>query len=252
MAREKRIPPHLILVNSLQSWSHQYGTTEDPYLTQLLEAVKNRKNLPMWASLDPLEYLPHAEVETNRRLHLLALVIAITRNALVFLPVALTWFAISQATSAFASYTANNTLSVVNFLDFWENGYGALSHTWALSNVAVYDFGIVLLIIVLTIFISLLDRSLKEMRNRAVQVADEERISMALSISTYLFDQQRVTNVTVNHSLARVLRDILNSTESLEKTSKELNRTVKDIPSNREMLKEIKNIKARIFQRSWL
>jgi signal transduction histidine kinase len=112
--------------------------------------------------------------------------------------------------------------------------------------------GIVLLIIVLTIFISLLDRSLKEMRNRAVQVADEERISMALSISTYLFDQQRVTNVTVNHSLARVLRDILNSTESLEKTSKELNRTVKDIPSNREMLKEIKNIKARIFQRSWL
>jgi len=75
---------------------------------------------------------------------------------------------------------------------------------------------------------------------------------MALAISTYLFDQQRVTNVTVNQSLARAMRDLLNSTESLEKTSKDLNKTVKDIPSNREMLTEIKNIKARIFQRNTL
>jgi len=71
---------------------------------------------------------------------------------------------------------------------------------------------------------------------------------MALAISTYLFDQQRVTNVTVNQSLARAMRDLLNSTELLEKTSKELNRTVKDIPSNLEMLTEIKNIKNRIFK----
>jgi hypothetical protein len=206
----------------------------------------------MWASLDPLEYLPHAKVQTNKQLHLLALVMAIVRNALVFLPVALTWFAISKATNAFATYTANNTLSVVNFLDFWENGYGVLSRSWALSNVATFDFEIILLIITLTILITVLDRRLKELGNRALQEADDQRINMALAISTYLFDQQRVTNVTVNQSLARAMRDLLNSTESLEKTSKELNKTVKDIPSYREMLTEIKNIKARIFQRNTL
>jgi signal transduction histidine kinase len=140
----------------------------------------------------------------------------------------------------------------VNFLDFWENGYGVLSHSWALSNVATFDFEIILLIITLTILITVLDRRLKELRNQAIQEADDERINMALAISTYLFDQQRVTNVTVNQSLARALRDLLNSTESLEKTSKELNRTVKDIPSNREMLTEIKNIKNRIFKRELL
>jgi len=191
-------------------------------------------------------------VQSHKRLHLVALVMAIVRNALVFLPVALTWFAISKATSAFATYTANNTLSVVNFLDFWENGYGVLSRSWALSNVATFDFEIILLIITLTILITVLDRRLKELGNRALQEADDQRINMALAISTYLFDQQRVTNVTVNQSLARAMRDLLNSTELLEKTSKELNRTVKDIPSNREMLTEIKNIKNKIFKRELL
>jgi hypothetical protein len=174
---------------------------------------------------------------------------SVLRNSLVFLPVALTWYAISKATSAFALYTADNSLSVVNFLDFWENGYGVLDEKWALSHVATLDFQIILGIIGLTIAITFLDRSLKNFKNQAMQEADEDRIQMALAISTYLFDQQRVTNVTVNQSLARAIRDILNSTDSLDKTSKELNKTVKLMPNNRDLLTEIKNIKSKIFQR---
>jgi len=49
----------------------------------------------------------------------------------------------------------------------------------------------------------------------------------------------------MNQSLAKALRDILNSTDSLDKTSKELNKTVKAIPSNRELLTEIKTLKSR-------
>jgi hypothetical protein len=203
----------------------------------------------MWASLDPLEYLPHADVNTHKRLHLLSLIMTVMRNSLVFLPVALTWYAISKATSAFALYTADNSLSVVNFLDFWENGYGVLAEEWSLSHVATLDFQIILGIIGLTIAITFLDRSLRDKKNQALQAADEDRIQMALAISSYLFDQQRVTNVTVNQSLSRAIRDILNSTESLEKTSRELNKSVKLMPNNRELLTEIKNIKSKIFQR---
>jgi hypothetical protein len=176
---------------------------------------------------------------------------SVLRNSLVFLPVALTWFAISKATSAFALYTADNSLAVVNFLDFWENGYGVLSEKWALSSVATLDFQIILGIIGLTIAITFLDRALKNFKNQAMQEADDERIQMALAISTYLFDQQRVTNVTVNQSLARAIRDILNSTDSLDKTSKELNKTVKLLPNNRDLLTEIKNIKTKLFQRDF-
>jgi hypothetical protein len=249
MASEKKTPPHQILVNSLQSWATLYGVASDPYVSGLTEAVAARKNLPMWASLDPLEYLPHAHIRTHKRLHLASLIMSVVRNSLVFLPVALTWFAISKATSAFATYTADNSLSVVNFLDFWENGYGVLDEKWALSNVATLDFQIILGIIGLTITITFLDRALKNSKNQAMQEADDERIQMALRISTYLFDQQRVSNVTVNQSLAKAIRDILNSTESLDKTSKELNKTVKLMPNNRDLLTEIKNIKTKIFQR---
>ena len=249
MTREKKTPPHLILLNSLQSWATLYGVQADPYVSGLTSAVAARKNLPMWASLDPLEYLPHADVNTHKRLHLLSLIMSVLRNSLVFLPVALTWYAISKATSAFATYTADNSLSVVNFLDFWENGYGVLAEEWSLSHVATLDFQIILGIIGLTIAITFLDRSLREKKNQALQTADEDRIQMALAISSYLFDQQRVTNVTVNQSLSRAIRDILNSTDSLEKTSKELNKTVKLMPNNRDLLTEIKNIKSKIFQR---
>ena len=245
MAVVKKVAPHQILFNSLQSWAQQYGLLEDPYVSGLSNAVENRKNLPMWASLNPLEYLPHASAEINKSLKQVVLIITIVRNALVFLPVALTWFAISKATSAFAVYTASNTLAVVNFLDFWENGYGVLDKKWSLSHVATLDFQIILFIIVLTIAITLFDKRLRDSHNQAVTALDEDRISLALSITAFLFDHQRVTQVSMNQSLAKSLRDLSNSTESLDKSSKELGKTVKAIPSNREILTEIKSIKSR-------
>ena len=240
MAGVKKIPDHQVLANSLQSWAEQYQLSDDPYVAGLTAAVSNRKNLPMWASLNPLEYLPHAKVRSNPQLHLVTLIMTIVRNALVFLPVALTWFAISKATSAFATYTANNTLQVVNFLDFWENGYGVLSKTWSLSSVASLDFLIILFIIFLTVTITLIEKRTKRFRDAEISELDEDRVRLAISISTYLFGQQKVTNVTMNQSLAKALRDILNSTDSLDRTSKELNKTVKAIPTNRELLTEIK------------
>ena len=199
----------------------------------------------MWASLNPLEYLPHAPVQVNRALKRIVLIITIIRNALVFVPVALTWYAIGQATSAFAIYTADNTLSVVNFLDFWENGYGVLSEKWSLSSVAIFDFQIIMVIIILTIAVTLLEKRMRDAHAASILALDEDRIRLAMSISAFLFDHQRVSQVTMNQSLAKALRDILNSTDSLDKTSKELNKTVKAIPSNRELLTEIKTLKSR-------
>ena len=245
MAGVKKVAPHRILANSIQSWAQENDLLADPYIAGLSNAISNRKNLPMWASLNPLEYLPHAPAQINKTLKRIVLFITISRNALVFLPVALTWFAISKATSAFAVYTASNTLAVVNFLDFWENGYGVLDKAWSLSHVATLDFQIILLIIVFTIAITLLDKRLRDSHTQAVAALDEDRISLALSITSFLFDHQRVSQVSMNQSLAKSLRDLSNSTESLDKSSKELGKTVKAIPSNREILNEIKAIKSR-------
>ena len=250
MAAVKKVLPHQVLFNSLSSWAQQYDLHSDPYVSGLSLAVRDRKNLPMWASLNPLEYLPHAPAQVNHILKRIVLIITLTRNALVFLPVALTWYAISKATSAFAIYTADNTLGVVNFLDFWENGYGVLSDHWALSSVAILDFQIIVLIISLTIAVTLLEKRIRDAHAVSIQELDEDRIRLAMSISAFLFDHQRVSQVTMNQSLAKALRDILNSTDSLDKTSKELNKTVKAIPTNRELFNEIKAIKSRsLFDR---
>ena len=245
MAAVKKVAPHLALQNTLQSWAQQYGLHEDPYISGLSNAVANRKNLPMWASLNPLEYLPHAPANVSKVMKRIVLIVTIIRNALVFLPVALTWYAIAKATSAFALYTADNTLSVVNFLDFWENGYGVLAEEWSLSHVATLDFQIILVIIILTIAITLLDKRVRDQYAAEVALLDEDRIRLAMAISTFLFDHQRVSQVSMNQSLAKALRDLLNSTESLDKSSKELGKTVKAIPTNRELLSEIKSIKSR-------
>jgi hypothetical protein len=245
MAAIKKVQPHQVLFNSLLSWAQENDLAADPYVSGLSSAVQNRKNLPMWASLNPLEYLPHAPVQVNRALKRIVLIITIIRNALVFVPVALTWYAIGQATSAFATYTADNTLTVVNFLDFWENGYGVLDEKWSLSSVAIFDFQIIMVIIILTIAVTLLEKRMRDSHAASILALDEDRIRLAMSISAFLFDHQRVSQVTMNQSLAKALRDILNSTDSLDKTSKELNKTVKAIPSNREILTEIKTLKSR-------
>jgi hypothetical protein len=199
----------------------------------------------MWAGLNPLDYLPHAPANVSNGMKRIVLYVTIVRNALVFLPVALTWYAISKATSAFAIYTADNTLAVVNFLDFWENGYGVLAEEWSLSHIATLDFQIIMVIIVMTIAITLMDKRVRDNQEAAIGELDEERMRLALEISAYLFDHQRVSQVSMNQSLAKALRDLLNSTESLDKSSKELGKTVKAIPTNRELLSEIKSIKSR-------
>ena len=53
--------------------------------------------------------------------NMIIIIINAIRNTLVFAPVALTWAAVGESTSAFAKYTKANSLSVTNYLDFWQN-----------------------------------------------------------------------------------------------------------------------------------
>jgi hypothetical protein len=227
MASVKRIPPHLILVNSLNSWANLYSVKNDSYVSGLTDAVSERKNLPMWASLDPLEYLPHSQIDTHKKLHLTVLIMTVIRNALVFLPVALTWIAVGEATTAFSAYLKANGSDIVNFLDFWQNGYGVLDDKWKIANVAILDFWIIMVVIVLTLIASVFSRRVTELQMMAEKETDRERILLSVEIASYLFDKQKVTNVTMNQSLARALDKLLNATEAIEATAKALEKTSK-------------------------
>jgi hypothetical protein len=244
MARKKAVTSSAPLLNLLNSWSNQHKVQDDPYVSGLRGALETEENLDVWASLDPLDYLPTPSDKSNEIFSRINLGLTIVRNALVFLPVALTWYAISKASSAFAVYTSNNTLTVSNFLDFWENGYGVLSKEWSLSHIATLDFQIIMVIIAMTIGISINERVLRIRAAKSNIEIDEGKMQLAIAIKTYLFDHQRITDVTMNQSLGRAVKQLQDSTKSLNMTSKELLKLVKTLPSDREILREIKRIKS--------
>lgn len=245
-SREERT----FLTNSLTSWKTLHRVEDDPYVEGVLASLKSGQNLEMWASLNPLEYLPHPEVISNTRFHRILFIVALIRNALVFSPVALTWLAISKATSAFSAYTTDNSLTVVNFLDFWENGYGVLSKTWSLSRVATLDFQIILLIISLTIGIGVFERRMKRLRENALDEVDRDRVQIAIEISGYFFKLKKLTPQTFNATTNGVLRNLVSTSKSMEKTSRDLLKATNSLPTHRDLLSELKNIKLRLSRNS--
>ena len=247
MAKSRKDQGSALISNSLTSWKSLHRIEEDPYVEGLISALQNDQDLEIWATLNPLEYLPHAQPITNLRLQRTLFALTLLRNALVFSPVALTWLAISKATAAFSAYTAENSLTVVNFLEFWENGYGVLSKTWSLSSVATLDFQIILVIITLTVFLGVFEKRTRNQRLAAENLADNDRIQMALEISRYLYAKQRPTQTVVNASTAAILRNLASTSKSMEQSSKELNKAVKALPSHRDLLTELKKIKSRVF-----
>lgn len=245
--RSKSSSAHLTLANNLAAWASENGVSDDPYVANLILDLEERKNLSMWASLNPLEYLPQAEHTNNEKLARYGSLISAFRNVLVFAPVALTWIAISKATTAFAKYISHNSTVITNFLDFWQNGYGVLPTFWRIGEVALVDFLLIVLIIVLTLVASIIEERVQRTRQKQDLIIENQRQGMALEISTYLFDKQFVTNVTMNQGLATAVRDLVKSTQILNQTTKELNKTVKAVPSNRDILVELRKIKSKFM-----
>jgi hypothetical protein len=247
MPRRKNDLERTYLLNSLSSWKSLNRIEPDPYLDGLIDALDSGTNLESWAILNPLEYLPHPELQENEKIVLLFFGVTILRNAFVFLPVAITWLAISKATSAFAAYTAENSLNVVNFLDFWENGYGVLDKNWSVSNVATLDFQIILLIIALTITIGIFDKRSELKHEARLDLIERDRVQIALEIMAYLSKIRRVTPQIFNTTTSGILRNLAAAAKSMELASRELKKSINSQSSNSELNKEVRKIKSRVF-----
>lgn len=123
MARIPKLEKNRILAELIERWARKYGLLRDPYVSRLLIALKENQNLSMWSTMEPMQLLPYAAPISGKKLKKLASRLAILRNALVFAPVAFTWLAVGQATSAFQKFVESNATATVNFLEFWQNGY---------------------------------------------------------------------------------------------------------------------------------
>ena len=218
----KKVLQTAALAEKLRGWMLIRNVKSDPFLKNLIESLETGKNLHIWAELNPLEYLPHPEASGHLRKQSLVRIFTIIRNVLVFAPVALTWAAVSAATNAFAKYTAENANSVANFLDFWQNGYGYLADHWKIGYVAQLDFIIIMVVIVLTLYVSFASHQVNTSRVIEEQKLDQERAALALEITLEIHDKKKITAMTMNQSLAGSISRLVTSTKSLETAAKNI------------------------------
>lgn len=218
------------LAEQLRSFASEYKAGNDPYISGLLEAIDSKKNLHIWAELNPLDYLPHAEAKSHLTKARLVRILTVVRNVLVFAPVALTWAAVSAATTGFSQYIAANGADVVNFLDFWQNGYDILAEEWKIGNVARLDFMIVAIVIALTLYVSQAGHTAESMRDAEEAESDRRRLALALEIHAQLHDKKKITAVTMNTSLAGAISRLVTATHNLEDASKVMEKASRKLP----------------------
>ena len=234
MPRKPRKPQAIdALASRISQWVSQHNLHNDPYLSGLLEAIDSKKDLHIWAELNPVEYLPHPETTAGTSSARLVRILTVVRNVLVFAPVALTWAAVSAATSGFSQYIAANGADVVNFLDFWQNGYDILGEEWKIGNVARLDFIIVVIVIALTLYISQAGHKVEEIQNASEDQIDRERLALAIEINAALHDKRKITNVTMNASLAGAISRLVSATGSLDKSAKLVEKATRKLPSEK-------------------
>jgi hypothetical protein len=218
------------LVEKINTFTSTHKLESDPYLDGIREAISSKKNLHIWAELDPLDYLPHPDAKSHRSRARFVRILTVIRNVLVFAPVALTWAAVGQATTGFSRYIDENGADVVNFLDFWQNGYGILDDKWRISEVARLDFLMIMVVIALTLYVSQAGHTAEKLRDREEENIDRERLALALEIHAQLHDKRKITNVTMNASLAGSISRLVNATHNLEDASKVLEKASRKIP----------------------
>jgi hypothetical protein len=246
MAREPKPQPNIILADSVEAWGNKYGQAEDGYISGLIAALRENKNLHVWATFDPVDYLPIPMLANGSKLARRVRIITVLRNVLVFAPVALTWIAVGQATKGFQEYIQTNTTGVANFLDFWQNGYDILPPEYRISEVALVDAIIILTVIGLTLFASILGGRAEKQTSGGEAFADRERTALAIEIGLYMYDKQKPTASVINSSVANSVARLRTSSTALETSAKSLATTAKNLVSATKALdKSAKDIAAK-------
>jgi hypothetical protein len=216
MARIPKLEKNRILADLIEKWARKYGFLIDPYVARLVMALRENQNLAMWSTVEPFSFLPYPTARTGDRLMRIGSRLSGIRNALVFVPVAFTWLAVGQATAAFQQFVDKNVNATVNFLQFWQNGYGVLASEWRISTVAVTDATIVFFVIGVSIASNYFEVKGEEQNDREERYLLDERTELALAIKDYLHAKQTISRLTLNQGVATAIENLVEATENLK------------------------------------
>ena len=223
------------LLENLHHWALDAEVENDPYVVGIYSAIEKDENLSMWSTLSPLQYLPTPRAKSGEFAMNLGKFISILRNILVFVPVALTWKSVGEATTAFSIFIEKNNATTVNFLEFWQNGYQILDSKWIIGKVAEIDFLIIILVIALSLLSSLLMSSAASATRSKTRVLGSERVALSLALSSYLYGRRPVKSTNFTEDMSEAAENLLATTKALSDSTTNIKTLIDDIPKVQEL-----------------
>jgi hypothetical protein len=226
-------------IRRLERWAARNRVASDPYVVGLSTAVSTGVALRALASLDPLEALPHPEPTAGRGLRRVSRLLTVVRNVVIFVPVALTWFAIRQATEAFGTYSSAPPAASeqqMNFLQFWQaggpvHGPSYLSSEWRIQNVALIASLLILGIVVLTLAASAVGAMSQRRDSRRQLVAEKERMAVAIDLTTALHPHRQADPQLISESLAASVTALVAASNTIGESARRLERATAGLGS---------------------
>ena len=232
---------HEEISKTLNDWAVNNGVDSDHIVQSLIQDLAGEENLAIWAGMDPFEYLPQPHPTVGSRFFSWAKTAASIRNVMVFVPVAITWEAVSKATVAFAKFVETNNATTVNFLEFWQNGYDVLDKFWTIGNVASLDFVIILGVIALSLVATYLNARGSSINKVEMAQIEAERLEVALALKMYLYSMREIDKTNVKEGIASSVSALLSATSTLAKTAKQLSTVVRELEEGVPAINEFGN-----------
>lgn len=152
---------HEDAVNAVDKWLtvSKQTTSLGASATVFVNDLKKNQNQREWSRVNVEQILPFKS-ETPRLL-------LVIRAGALFLPILLTWLALSQVIGPFALYLQNQQSSA-NFLWFWQTNPGdAFAEPWGLSHIALTDAAVLAFLTVLAMRIAWWETSRAERTENA-------------------------------------------------------------------------------------
>ena len=168
---------HKDAVKATEKWLtiSKQKTSLNASAKHFVEDLRRGEDIQKWTNVNIEQILPY-RTETPRLL-------MVVRAGAMFLPILLTWLALSQVIGPFALYLQNQQASA-NFLWFWQQNPGhSFASIWKLSHVALTDAAVLAFLTVLAMRITWWETS------RAVM--SELRYSVMLSALEFYFVSAR-------------------------------------------------------------
>jgi hypothetical protein len=211
-----------------------------------------QQNMTLWASLNPFDRLPFPKVTAGSSLDRAAKLLELIRNVAVFVPVAITWWAINVATSEFGEFQKLTELtnsvgeaidpSKISFLAFWQDGYGLLKDGFfsaKISHIALVDFVIISSIVALTLLSSTLARLSARREDREQELVDAHRTDLALFLTNALEGKRSASPQSIAGSIADVLNDLVDAARQVHGAALQLEQSSQGVASFNSRIEEL-------------